>query len=174
MVHKDGMSIDMSTGAMKCTFYLYLFFSIACIVGMAYGGIGNLLPLIPICLIIYWIMSCCSQASQYIWNAMDVDGAYDNLNDVIEARPEVKWHIQCYHYEDRKVTVRDKDGNTRTETKRVRVNTHAASGHFEFTEWKDLSDSIDILFFIEKLRAVRLHVYDNIRYSPKAERMHRE
>lgn len=110
MVHKDGMSIDMSTGAMKCTFYIYMFASIACIVGMAAGGIIKQLALIPVCLIIYWIMSCFSQASSYIWNAMDIDGAYDNLDEVIKARPEVKWSIQCYHYETRMVTKTDSEG----------------------------------------------------------------
>lgn len=54
------------------------------------------------------------------------------------------------------------------------MNTHSAVSHFDYTDWKDLSDKIDILFFIENLRAVRLHVYDNIRYSPKAQRMHDE
>ena len=41
---------------------------------------------------------------------MDVDGAYDNLDEVIKARPEVKWSIQCYHYETRMVTKTDSEG----------------------------------------------------------------
>ena len=101
---------------------------------------------------------------------MSVDETYDNLHDCIEAKPRIDWHIQCYHYEDRKVTRKDKDGNTHTETKRVRVNTHAASGNFDFEDWKDLSDKVDILFFLERISAVRLHVYDEIRYSTVAAR----
>ena len=101
---------------------------------------------------------------------MSVDNTYDNLQGCIEARPQVDWHIQCYHYEDRQVTRKDADGNTVTETKRERVNTHSASDKFHFEDWKDLSDKIDILFFLERISAVRLHVYDDIRYSTVAAR----
>ena len=75
----------------------------------------------------------------------------------------MKWTIKNYHYEER----RDKDGNK----KRVRVNTHRASTNFNFSDWKDMSDKIDILFFLEKLYAVRVHCTKNFRYSPKAKKM---
>lgn len=60
-----------------------------------------------------------------------------------------------------------------TEWEKERVDTHKATGKFGFTEWKDMSDKIDILFFLEKLSAVRLHVTKTFRLSPKAEREHR-
>jgi hypothetical protein len=56
----------------------------------------------------------------------------------------------------------------------VRVDTHSARAQFEFEDWKDMSDKIDILFFIEKITAIRLHVYDDFRYSNKALRMYDE
>lgn len=68
----------------------------------------------------------------------------------------------------------DDEGNKYTEEEQVRVNTHHADGEFEYEDWKDMSDKVGILFFIEKLTAVRLHVYDNIRYSPKAQRMYED
>ena len=59
-------------------------------------------------------------------------------------------------------------------TKKVRVNTHRGAGEFKITDWKDMSDNIDILFFLEKLNAVRLHVFDNIRFSPAARKNYDE
>ena len=59
MVFKDGMSIDMTTGSIAGTFWIYIFFTIACYVGIAYGVIGKMLPLIPVCVLVYWIMGCC-------------------------------------------------------------------------------------------------------------------
>lgn len=37
-----------------------------------------------------------------------------------------------------------------------------------------MSDKIDVLFFLEKLNAIRLHVFDNIRYSPVAQKRKNE
>lgn len=58
VVFKDGMSIDMTTGSIRGTFWIYLIFAVACFVGIVLGVILDLLILIPLCLIIYWCMSC--------------------------------------------------------------------------------------------------------------------
>lgn len=65
----------------------------------------------------------------------------------------------CYHY----VTKTDSKGKTRKE-KRV---THRATQYFSFTEWSDHSDNIDALFFIEKLKAVRLRIYQKFTFLPE-------
>ncbi|CAE8640244.1 unnamed protein product [Polarella glacialis] len=40
--------------------------------------------------------------------------------------PHYSWRVQCYHYETRTVTTKDKDGESRTDTETHRVNTHSA------------------------------------------------
>lgn len=47
---------------------------------------------------------------------MDLDKMYDTLKDCIDARPQIDWSIQNYHYEDRQVTRKDAEGNDVTET----------------------------------------------------------
>ena len=84
------------------------------------------------------------------------------------------FHISCYHYETRYETKKRDDGSEYTEERQEKVVTHTASQEFDFSEWKDMSDKVEILFFIEKLSAVRLHCSDDVRYSPKAKRMYNE
>ena len=54
------------------------------------------------------------------------------------------------------VTATDSDGNTRTETytERKRVNTHSASGQYEFAAWADKSGFITGLqnFLLTKIK----------------------
>ena len=48
-------------------------------------------------------------------------------HEMLKAKPIVySWGVQCYHYENRRVSYRDKDGRTRYKTERRRINTHRA------------------------------------------------
>ena len=74
---------------------------------------------------------CCKNPSYGYLSHMMLDaGAYQHVECVRQAAPQVDWSIQCYHYktEHYTTTTRDSNGNTRTEhhTRQVRVNTHSA------------------------------------------------
>ena len=75
--------MDMTKGSIDWTFKLYVLFSFLFLGLMGYGGVAQIFGIIPACLIIYWIMCCCSQATFYIWNNKDLDSTYDNLKNVI-------------------------------------------------------------------------------------------
>lgn len=106
---------------------------------------------------------------------MSLDKAYNILKEYIEYKPIVKWYIQCYHYKETHHTRFDKKGKRYTETETERINTHSAFGHFEFEEWHDFSDKIDILFFLGRVSAVRLNIIQDFRYScVAAQRMNSE
>lgn len=120
---KDGMPIDMTKGAVKWTFYLYIFFCIVCIAAIVVSIVIDILYIIPAAIVFYWIMTCRQQPTHYIWNNLTLDNTYQNLDNCIKQRPEVIWHIQCYHYENKTYK-----SNGKTKTKRVKVKTHSAKG----------------------------------------------
>ena len=77
VVFKDGMSIDMTKGAMAMSFKCYIISSVLTIVIVSYSLVTKLF-FFPLFLIIHWIMCCCSQATHYIWNNKSLDETYDN------------------------------------------------------------------------------------------------
>ena len=59
MVYKDNVAIDMHEGEIGCKFYLYIFLTLAVLVGGIVGVIAVHPAIIIPCLIFYWIYSCC-------------------------------------------------------------------------------------------------------------------
>jgi hypothetical protein len=83
---------------------------------------------------LYLIDSFYNPFSSYVWNLRTRVESYQFLAKLSDTRPNLWWHIQCYHYETR--TYRDSKG--RTQTRQVRVNTHSASGHYAFSSWRNI------------------------------------
>lgn len=74
MVYKDNFPIDMHEGEIQGSFYCYVLFSILLVAGGVVGLIAVHPALLPVCLVIYWIYSCCCvEATDYIKNALDPD-----------------------------------------------------------------------------------------------------
>lgn len=91
--------------------------------------------------IIYLIECSCSSTRAFTHNKTTEPDAL--VNAVHGNPPTIYFSIQCYHYETRHRTrtVRDSNGNTRTEhyTERVRVNTHHATQPYHISNWHDAS-----------------------------------
>eukprot|EP00055_Hartaetosiga_balthica_P003776 m.8965 g.8965 ORF g.8965 m.8965 type:complete len:395 (-) comp3319_c0_seq1:261-1445(-) len=85
--------------------------------------------------LIYLIEACCSSTKGYVNNKMQDPNPH--VAQVLDSPPQITFHIQCYHYETRTRTVRDSNGNTKTETYTERVNTHSASMVFHIQQWYD-------------------------------------
>ena len=111
VIFKDNMSIEMSSGSISCLFYFYILLTFCC-----YGGIIYLVLFTtygvysPAIIPFYWIMSCCTKASKYIYNATDVDSAFRKMSNLIAQQPQIRFHIECYHYET--YTTTDSEGKT--------------------------------------------------------------
>jgi len=41
-----------------------------------------------------------------------LEKVFDNIDACIKAKPEITFHLEAYHYEERRHTSTDKDGNT--------------------------------------------------------------
>ena len=168
MCFKDGMFLDMGKGQISGSFYSYIFLSFFAYGGIAASVLFEFYYTIGAAVLIYWIMCCCTSASKYINDCLEMDKVYYKLQDCIKQRPIIRWSIQCYHYETRRHTSRDANGNTKTTTRQERVNTHSASAQFNYSIWQDHSDNVDTLWFLEVLQAIRLRVYDQILFSHEA------
>lgn len=128
VLYKEGMEVSLSGNEFDCKkFYAGLYFMIFC--GAFYTALFNatIAPedessqfyvLCIILYLVYQVISCQLDASKYLRNTMSTKALFEDVTKAIAAPPECIFKIQCYHYEER----RDKNGNT----KKVRVNTHAA------------------------------------------------
>lgn len=86
---------------------------------------------------------CRSNTFQYLRNINTTESVLSYVDRMHRTKPEVLWHIQCYHYETRTRRVHRTDSNgqsyTTTETYQERVNTHSASGALSYVRWEDIS-----------------------------------
>jgi len=96
--------------------------------------------------LLYLIEMGCSSTWAYLSHSYVKEGCEQFVRNLTATRPSIRWHIQCYHYETRTrtVTYTDSDGKTRTrtETYQERVNTHRATGYFQFKSFLDVSGEI--------------------------------
>lgn len=70
--------------------------------------------------------------------------------------------------EERVTQYKDKDGNVKTKTKKVRVNTHKATEMFRFTDWVDRSPPPSALHYIDLFLLSRVYTFKYIYLSSKA------
>eukprot|EP00056_Hartaetosiga_gracilis_P001057 m.41991 g.41991 ORF g.41991 m.41991 type:complete len:378 (-) comp10479_c0_seq1:687-1820(-) len=112
--------------------------------------------------LIYLIEACCSSTSGYVHNKLQDPNPH--VAAVLDTPPTIRFHIQCYHYETRTRTVRDSNGNTRTETYTERVNTHSASENFHILQWFD--DSMP--FFVPNYEICQMKFFKNFKFTTEA------
>ena len=82
-----------------------------------------LYPLI-ICYIIYFVLQLCSSTASFLCNKNSDQGMYQKMGNLYMTPPEIKFYCECYHYEYRYYTTRDRNGNVYTNTTTVRVVTY--------------------------------------------------
>jgi len=118
--------------------------------------------------LVYIVSSCCTNTTKYIYNTVNIDTVFTNIEAAILARPICKLHIQNYHYENRTTTTTDSKGNKRTHTKRVRVNTHRASEGLRFKNWVDKSPPSSALHYIDLFLLTRIYTHKIVNLAPQA------
>ena len=85
----------------------------------------------------YIIQSATAPTRRYLSNILP-KGLQDYVSVLVRGRPALWWSIQCYHYRTEHYT----DSKGRRRSRRKRVNTHHASGHFNFSAWQDVSGAV--------------------------------
>jgi hypothetical protein len=81
----------------------------------------------------------------------------------------LEMHVQCYHFENRQITEKDAQGNTRYRTERVRVDTHHATERFYYVSWRDISGKFVLdtsgVMANEQKAFVKLHLKIDLQFS---------
>ena len=76
---------------------------------------------------------CKSKTSKYLYWILSETEFASYVKELQSAKPEIRWTIQNYHYEERRT--RDKDGKEKVERKRV--NTHRAQAYYDIQGFLD-------------------------------------
>jgi len=66
------------------------------------------------------------------------------MQKIFVTRPEIIFHAECYHYEERTVSELDDDGCRTTRTKNVKVVTRTESEHFHYCSVRDVSGLLNV------------------------------
>lgn len=51
--------------------------------------------------IVYQCWSCAMPSSKYIANSVNLPQVYKDADHAINSQPEIKFHIECFHYENK-------------------------------------------------------------------------
>ena len=92
-----------------------------------------------ICYVLYLVQAFFSPTRRYLSNVLPELREY--TNQMVTSNPSYWWKIQCYHIHSTTFKTRDSKGLTTTRTHHTRVNTHSATGSFEFDRCDDASDT---------------------------------
>lgn len=104
-----------------------------------------------VCYLIILCETCCSLTSSYLGNVMPPGQLTQYLVNLGALPPHIKYWIQNYHYEERTYTA-----NGRTQTKKVRVNTHQATEYFAWGDCVDKSPEPDSVEIIKNFKLTRV------------------
>ena len=97
----------------------------------------------------------------FINNSMIYSKAEEKITSMTNTKPEIKWTIQNYHYEQKSRSVsKQTDHGTEynTEYYTEKVNTHYANESAPFISWSDTSNMMDCLKHLPLLQYCRLYI----------------
>ena len=103
-------------------------------------------------------------SSDYIYSCVNLPDVYKKADSAIATAPEIKFHVECYHYETR--TVKGPKGKKKK--KRVKVVTWRGSKNMRIANWVDQSPPSYTLNYLENIHVTRLYTDKIILMSPKA------
>ena len=123
-------------------------------------GIISLTPALPwffgipflVIYILYLINAfCCSNTWRYLNAQQSPTNIIKYVNDIKTVKPYIGFWCECYHYEKRRRTKKDRNGKRHTETHTVKVTTYRGYEAFNFTSWNDVSPTLSIASDIAKM-----------------------
>ena len=94
--------------------------------------------------VIYLILEFCSGTSRYLIHKRTNEGIKAKLGQIFKSRPEIRWSVECYHYETEYYTVRNSKGEDERRSRQVRVVTHSESTYFSYYSVRDISGLLNL------------------------------
>ena len=92
----------------------------------------------------YLILEFASLILRYMFYKRTNEGIKQKMQKIFVTRPEIIFHAECYHYEERTVSELDDDGCRTTRTKNVKVVTRTESEHFHYCSVRDVSGLLNL------------------------------
>lgn len=142
---------------------------VSIIVLIAAGGSGGLGYFI-FSVLIYIVSESLASTCCYLYNPTNGGDIYGYMQKMFYTPIHIEMHVQCYHMETRYINERDAQGNMRTRTETVRVNTHSASERFYYISWRDISGRFVLdtsgAMANQKLAYVKLHLNLGLDFAP--------
>ena len=93
---------------------------------------------------IYLIIELLSPTAFYLCNKRSHEGIKKTMGKILLLKPEIKFHIECYHYETEHYTETDSEGNKVEKTRQVVVTTHRETEYFDYYSIRDVSGLLTI------------------------------
>ena len=92
----------------------------------------------------YLILEFASLILRYMFYKRTNEGIKQKMQKIFVTRPEIIFHAECYHYEERTISELDDDGCRTTRTKNVKVVTRTESEHFHYCSVRDVSGLLNV------------------------------
>ena len=92
----------------------------------------------------YLVFEFLTFISNYKYYKRTKEGIKQKMQKIFVTRPEIIFHAECYHYEERTVSELDDDGCRTTRTKNVKVVTRTESEHFHYCSVRDVSGLLNL------------------------------
>jgi len=91
--------------------------------------------------LLYLLMEFCSPTSRYLCNKSSHYGMYEKMKEYFHTPPEIRWHIECYHYENHEHTKVSAGTGVGVEhyTSKEKVVTHSEDLNMSYYSARDIS-----------------------------------
>ena len=91
--------------------------------------------------LLYLLMEFCSPTSRYLCNKSSHHGMYEKMKEYFHTPPEIRWHIECYHYEHHEHTKVSAGTGVGVEhyTSKEKVVTHLEDLSMSYYSARDIS-----------------------------------
>ena len=91
--------------------------------------------------LLYVLIEFCSPTSSYLCNKSSHDGMYEKMREYFHTPPEIRWHLECFHYEYHKHTNVNAGAGVGVEryTSKEKVVTHSEDLNMSYYSARDIS-----------------------------------
>ena len=118
--------------------------------------------------LVYLILEFCSPTSKYLCNKSSDQGMYEKMGRHFRTPPEILFNCECYHYEIRHHTSRDKNGHVRHYTTRERVVTYRETYSMPYYSERDVSGLFYLncdKAYVERKHYIKLELKEEINFA---------
>ena len=100
-----------------------------------------LLVIFILAYLLYLLIEFCSPTSSYLCNKSSHDGMYEKMREHFHTPPEIRWHLECFHYEYHKHTNVNAGAGVGVEryTSKEKVVTHSEDLNMSYYSARDIS-----------------------------------